>query len=129
MDFGLWTLDLARLGIGHAPAVTVPIAQLHPAGAAAANVLVFGQILFGPAAPPIFELHAIWRRGGAFEVDDDLVNLPRILPISSIAFGQQQPEGGRIEWGRRQPVPVRRNDTHQSYESEGTERKSCNEIA
>src|ERR1035441_1087494 len=38
-----------------APFVSVPVAKLHPADGAAARLAVFGQMLLGPPAPPVWQ--------------------------------------------------------------------------
>ena len=95
--------DLGTLGpgfgVGRAPAAVVPIAQLHPADVAAPRLAVFGQVLLGPAAAPVFEAEARGRRGGARELDDHPVNLARVFPQDAVALGQAQTEWGRVKGG------------------------------
>ena len=85
------------LGIRHAPFVGVPVAEFHPADGAAARLAVFGQMLFGPAAAPVFQPDFLRRGGGAGEMHNHLVNLARVLPHHAVAFGQRQAKGRGVK--------------------------------
>ena len=70
---------------------------MFAAAFAAAWLAVLGQVLFGPAAAPIFEMHRCWLGHGALEMNHDAMNLPRILPHHPVAFGERQPDRRHVQ--------------------------------
>ena len=79
-------------GVGDAPSAVVPISQFHPAGKAAAQHLVFGQVLLRPMAAPVFEADFKTCRNGVGEVHRHRMYFARVVPLQPVPVRQRHAE-------------------------------------
>src|SRR3989442_1222550 len=86
-----------RFGVSDAPAAGVPIAQLHPPDVRAARLTIFRQMLFRPAAAPIFKMNGLRRRRTRGEMDDHAMDLAWIFPQQTVSVGQGEGEWCGVE--------------------------------
>src|SRR5205823_3586061 len=86
-----------RFSVSDAPATGVPIAQLHPSDIRAAGLTIFRQMLFRPAAAPIFEANSVRSRRTRGEMDDHSTDLARVFPQQTVSVGQGEGEWGGVE--------------------------------
>ena len=101
--------DLVR--IGEPPAAVIPISQLQPPDIAAAGLAVLGQMLLRPMASPILQPEFETGRNRIGELDRDLVNLARIVPLDSIAIRQKNAEWRRVKGNWSLGVEMRAHES------------------
>ncbi len=108
-------------GVGDAPSAVVPISQFHPAGITAAQYPVFGQVLLGPVASPVFEAEFETRRDGVGEVHGHGMDFPRVVPLQPLPVRQRHAERRGVKEEGRRILAKDRANRHERGEKDQSE--------